>query len=287
MYPLTKKNKDFILDSILTINGLFSAMAVGLIFIFVTRESLLAIQVKGWSFFLDQSWYPLEGQFNVLPMVVGTILVSLGALVLAAPFGLFSALFIVFYSHESIAWPFRRVVELYSGLPSVIFGFWGLMKVVPLLNEISPPGQSLLAGILILALMIFPIITLNLMASFKLASKKYYRISLSLGMRKSTYIWSILLPSLKQQIAGALILALGRAMGETMAVLMVCGNIVKMPTSIFDPVRTLTANIALEMAYAMREHRSALFFTGLILFLLIFLLISIADFWRGNQTWKK
>ncbi|MBI2521751.1 MAG: phosphate ABC transporter permease subunit PstC [Bdellovibrio sp.] len=275
------------LESVLTINGLFSAIAVGLIFIFVTRESLPAIHLKGWAFFIDKSWYPLEGQFNVLPMIAGTIFVSLGALILASPLGLFSAIFISFYAHGSLAWPFRRVVELYAGLPSVIFGFWGLMKLVPMLNEIRPPGQSLLAGILILALMIFPIITLNLMANFRPSSKKYYRVALSLGMRKSTYIWSILLPSLKQQIVGAMILALGRAMGETMAVLMVCGNIVKMPTSIFDPIRTLTANIALEMAYAMNEHRSALFFTGLILFLLIFVLISVADFWRRHESWKE
>lgn len=282
MFLLTKKNQDSLFKLLVKTNGLAAVIFIILIFIFLISESLPLIQSKGHSFFFDNSWYPSENQYNLTPMVIATLFTSLGAIILAIPLGLFAALCTTFYLNEKMSWIFRRVVELFSAIPSVIFGFWGLMELVPLINRIHPPGQSLLAGILILALMIFPILTLNLISSFELASKKLLNVSNSLGLKKSTYIWKILLPSSRGQFLSAIILSLGRAIGETMAVLMVCGNIVKVPTSFFQPVRTLTANMALEMSYAVANHRSALFLAGFILLMIVTLLVFLTDHLKGK-----
>ena len=277
MFQSTSLNRDKYFNLFLKINGLFSAFVVFFIFIFLLKESFAAFDRDIFSYFLDESWFPTEGQFNMAPMIIGSLLVTFGSIVIAFPLGLFSALYISYYCPNSIRSGFRKVIELYTGIPSVIFGFWGLMKVVPIINEINPPGQSLIAGIIILALMIFPIISLSLVAAFEMSSKTDYNVSRSLNIRKSKYIWVILLPSLKKQIVGSVFLSLGRAIGETMAVLMVCGNIVQIPESIFSPIRTLTANIALEMSYAMGVHRSSLFLTGLLLLIIIIIFFFISD----------
>lgn len=257
-----------------------------LIFLFIINESLVSIKELNLSFLRDDSWYPLEGQFNMIPMIVGSLYVTLGAILFAFPVGLFAALFACFYCPLILQSVYVRAIELYTGIPSVIFGFWGLMKLVPVINEINPPGQSLLAGIIILTLMIFPIFTLNLISNFKMNTQEHYKVSMSLGFKRSTYIWFILIPNLKYQILGSVTLATGRAIGETMAVLMVCGNIVKIPSSVFDPMRTLTANIALEMSYATGTHRSSLFFSGFILLVLIVLLFFVLEILKRSFKWR-
>lgn len=286
MFQLTRNRQDFYLKFFLKLNGHFSLLAIFLIFAFIAKESVVALNEHSSSFFLDESWFPTEGKFNMVPMLAGSLFVTFGAIFLAFPLGLFSGIFASFYCPAKMYTSFKRAIELYTGIPSVIFGFWGLMKLVPLINEFNPPGQSLLAGILILALMVFPIITLSLIASFEMTTTNYYKVSESLGLKKSTYIWFILLPSLKGQILGATILSIGRAIGETMAVLMVCGNIVKIPSSLFDPIRTLTANIALEMAYATGSHRSALFLSGLLLLSVVGFLFFLFEVFKKRFSWK-
>lgn len=286
MFQLSRSRQDLYLKVFLKLNGYFSFLAVFLIFLFIGKESIVALSGHGTSFIFDESWFPTEGQFNMIPMLVGSLLVTFGSLLLALPLGIFSSLFASFYCSPRIKTFYRRAIELYTGIPSVIFGLWGLMKLVPIINQIQPPGQSLLAGTLILALMIFPIIALSLISSFEMASKNHFKVSESLGLKKSTYIWFILLPNLKGQILGATILSFGRAIGETMAVLMVCGNIVKIPSSMFEPIRTLTANIALEMAYAMGTHRSALFLSGLLLLSMIGVLLLLSDILKKRFAWK-
>lgn len=286
MFQLTRNRQDLYLNIFLKINGYFSFLAVFLIFLFIGKESFLALSGHNTAFIFDKSWFPSEGQFNMVPMLVGTLTVTFGSVILALPLGVVSSLFATFYCPSRMKAFYRRAIELYTGIPSVVFGFWGLMKLVPIINQFHPPGQSLLSGILVLALMIFPIITLSLISSFEMASKNHFKVSESLGLKKSTYIWFILLPSLKGQILTATILSAGRAIGETMAVLMVCGNIVKIPSSIFDPVRTLTANIALEMAYAMGTHRSTLFLSGLILLILVGILLLLSDGLKKRFVWK-
>jgi phosphate transport system permease protein len=174
------------------------------------------------------------------------------------------------------------LVELLAGIPSVVYGFWGLTTLVPLINQLHPPGASLLAGILILALMILPTIALTTHAALLTVPGEYLRGAAALGMSRWGMIRGVALSTAKTGIVAGIMLAAGRAIGETMAVLMVAGNVVQHATSVFDPVRTLTANIALEMAYAMNDHRAALFVSGLTLMLLVITLSGVAG-WLGRN----
>ena len=206
-----------------------------------------------------------------------SLLASAGALLIAAPFGILSGLFCHYYAPSSIAKIYRRLFELLAGIPSVVYGFWGLTVMVPWLGERYPPGSSLMAGILILAVMILPTMSLAADATFKNVPPQYISGAKALGFSKLRTIVSVVLPSVKNSLISALILQAGRAIGETMAILMVSGNIVQMPESLFSPVRTLTANMALELAYATGNHRSALFVSGLVLIFTILFLVTLAQ----------
>jgi len=278
LYQYFLNRRDLYIKILLGASGFICSLCVILIFLFLLKESFLVITGQELSLFFQKSWFPLEGQFNLIPILIASVLLTFGSIFLALPLGLLTAILERFFLKGLFKIIFRRIIEIYTGIPSVIFGFWGLMKLVPFINDFHPPGQSLLSGILILSLMIFPIISLNIMASVEMSPKHFYRVSESLGISRATYIWKILLPSLKGQIFSSSLLAIGRALGETMAVLMVCGNIVQVPGHLFDPVRSLTANIALEMSYATGEHRSALFLSGLVLFLLTLFLYMLSSF---------
>ena len=202
-------------------------------------------------------------------MVLGSASITIGAIILALPIGIASALLFEYLAPSWIAKPLRAIIEILSGIPSVIYGFWGLIAIVPLLYKLSPPGANVLAGIIVLGIMILPTLSIFVANGIQSITKEQIQSCKSLGLSKTTTITQVIMPSIRQHILNGTIISLGRAVGETMAVLMVCGNIVKIPQSIFDPVRTLTSNIALEMAYALDAHRSALFLSGFILLLII------------------
>ncbi|MEC9282754.1 MAG: phosphate ABC transporter permease subunit PstC [Bdellovibrionota bacterium] len=276
MFQFSRNDQDRAFAWVHFLNAFFSSLCVALIFVFLLKESISFLKIVNVQQLFSQSWYPLENQFNMLPMFVGSLLLGLLALFLAIPLAFFAAIFHVFYCPSFFKQVFRAIVELYTGIPSVIFGFWGLMNLVPFIAKFKAPGFSLLAGVLILALMIFPIICLSLIESLEIKKKSWQKVASSLAIRKETYLWKVLLPNLKSDFASSSLLALGRAIGETMAVLMVCGNIVQVPKSFFEPLRALTSNIALEMAYADGLHRSSLFFSGMILFLLVGILFFLS-----------
>ncbi len=236
-------------------------------------------------FVTDPDWYPTAGEFNLLPMIIGSLLVTLGAMAIAMPFGIGSAIFCQYYAPSAIAQVFRRMLELLAGIPSVVFGFWGLVVLVPIIAKVRAPGTSLLTGIIILALMILPTIALVAESSFKNLPQSYWRSSASMGLRRWSTIWSVCIPAARVGLWTSVVLGLGRAIGETMAVLMVCGNAVKVPESLFDPVRTLTANMALEMAYAVDLHRSSLFVSAL--FLVLIVSLSMVLIQRAQGTYLK
>ena len=213
----------------------------------------------------------------ISPMGAVSFLVTLGAVVRAGPLGVVAAIFCQYYAPPQIACLYRRAIELLAGIPSVVFGFWGLMVLVPIINHWHPPGQSLLAAILILALMILPTIGLVADVSLGQLPKEYRSSAEALGLSRWAIVRGIFVPAASPGILTGKLLATGRAIGEALAVLMVCGNIVQVPGSIFEPVRTLTANNALEMGYAAGDHRSALFITGLILTLAIIVLVLISE----------
>jgi len=262
---------------LLRLCALAAATVVLLILAFLVLESWPALHDVGIArFFGDRSWHPTEGEYNFLPMLAGSVYCALGALLLAAPSGIAAALFSRYYAPGFVAGSFRRLIQLLAGIPSVVYGLWGLTTLAPLIGRLHPPGASLLAGILILALMILPTIVLTADAALAAVPQSYLRGAAALGLSRLGMISGVTLPAARSGIATGILLAAARAMGETMAVLMVCGNVVQYPDSLFAPVRTLTANIALETAYAMGDHRSALFVSGLALMLLTLAMVGAA-----------
>lgn len=254
--------------------GVISGAVVVLIAVFLFAESLPGLRRVGLGrFFGDSSWHPspaaADGAFNLVPMLWGTLAATAGAVLLAAPLGILSAVFCRHVAPPILARSYRRLIELLAGIPSVVYGFWGLVVLVPLIARLEPPGASLLAGILVLALMILPTVALTADAALESVPRRYLRGAAALGLSRWATLAGVVLPAARSGIATGVILATGRALGETMAVLMVCGNVVQVPESFFAPVRTLTANIALEMAYALGDHRSSLFVTGLLLLVLV------------------
>lgn len=271
-----KHHEDLLLVWLLRIVAAIAGVIMFFIVGFLLKESLPVLQKVGiTAFFTDETWNPSEESYNLVPMIWGTILTTAGAVLLATPLGIISALFCQYYAPKAIASSYRRLIELLAGIPSVVYGFWGLVALVPLINRWQAPGTSLLVGIAILTLMILPTIALVADATFAEVPQEYLLGASAMGLSNWGTIWQIVLPVSKSGLLTGVVLETGRAIGETMAVLMVCGNVVQIPDRIFDPVRTLTANIALEMAYALDSHRSALFVSGLLL-LSVIIILAIA-----------
>jgi phosphate transport system permease protein len=256
-----------------------------LILLFLLKESWPVLrQAALMRFVIDASWHPVQGLYKLTPMLSATLYSTLGAVLLASPMGITSALFSRYYAPPFIAGCYRRLIELLAGIPSVVYGFWGLTTLAPLVGRLHPPGVSLLTGILILTLMILPTVALTVDAALAAVPVAYVRGAVALGLSRWGLISGVALPAARSGIAAGIMLAAGRAIGETMAVLMVAGNVVQQPQSIFDSVRTLTANIALEMAYATGQHRAALFVSGLALMVMVLVLVGTAElFYRERQ----
>ncbi|MBD2493727.1 phosphate ABC transporter permease subunit PstC [Nostoc sp. FACHB-280] len=275
---LSPSQSDIFLLWILRGLALTTGIIVILITTFLLLEALPILREVGWLRFVsDRSWHPVQGLYNLLPMLWGSLLVTFGSVLFAAPLGIGSAIFCQYYAPPVVGGLYRQLINLLAGIPSVVYGFWGLVVLVPLIGKLQPPGTSLLAGIAILTLMILPTIALTAEASFSELPTEYLQGAAALGISRWATIRSVVLPAAKSGLFTGLILGTGRAIGETMAVLMVCGNVVQTPLSIFDPIRTLTANIALEMAYATGNHRAALFVSGLLLMGAIAILVAFAE----------
>ena len=278
---------DSVTVAILRLAGVLAGAIVLLIVLFLVRDAWPALRTVGLTrFFSDSSWHPAggaeQGRFNLTPMLVGTLLATAGAIAVAAPLGIACALFTRFYAPRRIGQVHRRVLELLAGIPSVVYGFWGLVVLAPLIAKLQPPGQSLLAAIVILAIMILPTVALLSDAALRSVPAANLQAAHAMGLSRLGVIFGAALPAARGGIATAVLLATGRAIGETMAVLMVAGNVVQVPHSVFDPVRTMTANIALELGYAMDHHRAALFVSGLMLMLMIIVLVGLSE-WMGRS----
>lgn len=279
---MSPSRSDLLLALTLRACALAASAILLLIVHFLIRESVPALRNVGPArFFGDPSWHPTaraeEGTFNIVPMLIGTLAATIGAVLVATPLGIGSAVFCRFYAPAVVATPYRRMIELLAGIPSVVYGFWGLMVLAPLIAQWRPPGPSLLAGIVILAIMILPTMALSADAALAAVSRDYLRAAAALGLSRWGTIRHVAMPAARNGMFTGMILQTSRAIGETMAVLMVCGNVVQTPGSLFDPIRTLTANIALEMAYAMGDHRSALFVCGLLLILVVGAFVLTAE----------
>jgi len=255
-----------------------SALAVITLFIFIEGVPVIG-KVGFFNFIFGMKWAPSLGYFGIFPMIVGTVLVTLGAAVIGVPVALACSIFLTEFAPKRVRTLVRPAIQLLAGIPSVVYGFWGLTFIVPLIRTyLGGPGLSILAGSIILAIMILPtIISISEVSLLSLPSL-YKQGSLALGATHWQTIHSVLIPAAKSGIMAAIILGIGRAIGETMAVIMVLGNAVAMPGSILDPARTLTTNIGIEMGYASGDHQQALFATGIVLLVIIMILNSAAQY---------
>ncbi|MCJ7642691.1 MAG: phosphate ABC transporter permease subunit PstC, partial [Desulfobacterales bacterium] len=253
---------------------------LALITFFIFEQGLPLISKVGpRAFILGERWVPSQGSYGILPMIVSSFWVTFGALALSIPLGLACSIFLKEWSPPSAGLILRPAIHLLAAIPSVIYGFWGLVVLVPLVrNHLGGPGLSILSGSVILGFMILPTIISISEDSLRALPPTYKEGALALGATHWQTIWRVLIPAARSGIVASIVLGMGRAVGETMAMIMILGNSVKMPTSFLDSARTLTTNIGLEMAYASGDHRQALFATGIVLFVIIMLLNSLAIF---------
>ncbi len=265
----------------------FSALgSLALITIFIFKEGLpLIFKVGLGQFILGRQWSPSHGSFGILSMILGSFWVTGGALTLGVPLGVAVAIFTAEFAPASLASAVRPLVQLLAGIPSVIYGFVGLTVLIPLIQRyLGGPGPSALAGAIVLTIMILPTIVSISEDSIRAVPREYRDGALALGATQWQTIWRVVLPAARSGILSSIILGMGRAIGETMAVIMVVGNALALPFSPLQSVTTLTSNIGLEMAYATGDHRQALFATGAVLFVIIMALSISASMVSRRPT---
>ncbi|WP_312095835.1 phosphate ABC transporter permease subunit PstC [Niallia sp.] len=257
--------------------ALLSVISLLLIIGFVFYKGAHPFVAEGFSFFdflFGADWVPSEGKFGIWPMIVASLYATIGALVIGVPIGLFTAIFLAEIASKRIAKIVSPAIQLLAGIPSVLYGVFGLAIIVPFLQNTLGlvKGQSLLAVILVLAIMMLPTIVTVAETAIRAVPRTYREGSLALGVSEIGTIFKVVVPAAKSGIMTAIVLGLGRAIGETMAVILVAGNSLIVPTSLTDSIRPLTTNIALEMGYAAGTHQEMLFATGIVLFSFILIL---------------
>jgi phosphate transport system permease protein len=274
------KNKyiaEEVAKNIFMLSALIAVVSLLLIIGFVFYKGLTPFLFKGYSFMefiTGADWVPSADKFGISSMVVASIIATIGALIIGVPVGILTAVFIAEVAPKQLAKIISPAVELLAGIPSVLYGVFGLAVIVPGIQNIFnlPKGQSLLAVIVVLAVMMLPTIISVSEIAIRAVPQAYKEGSLALGASKIETIFKVMLPAAKSGILAAVILGIGRALGETMAVILVAGNSPVLPTSLMDSVRPLTTNIALEMGYAFGTHQEMLFATGVVLFTFILIL---------------
>lgn len=256
-----------------------SVLAVALICIFLFANGIPAMSEIGiFDFLLGEEWRPSNNIYGILPMIMGSIYVTAGAIVIGVPVGIFTSVFMAHYCPKKI-YPFlKSATELLAGIPSVVYGFFGLVVIVPMIRNytvaqgIGGNGQTMLTASIILGIMILPTIIGVTESAMRSVPDQYYEGSLALGATKERTIFRIVIPAAKSGVIAGIVLGIGRAIGETMAVIMVAGNQPRMPQGILEGVRTMTTNIVMEMGYAADLHREALIATAVVLFVFILII---------------
>ena len=263
---------------VLRVTALSALSGLALITAFIFKEGVPVIAKIGLvDFIFSGDWYPMEGQFGIFPMIVGSLAVTGGAMVIGVVFGLGCAVLLTQFSSPRVISIVKPSIELLAGIPSVVFGFIGVVILVPFIRDtLGGPGLSVLAASIVLGVMVLPTVTSISVDALQAVPRSYREGSIALGATEWQTTHRVILKAARSGIVAAVILGMGRAVGETMAVIMVAGNTLDVPHSLLDPVRTLTSNIALEMGYAAGEHRQALFATGVVLFVIIMVLNTIA-----------
>lgn len=268
------------MEFVFAVCACFSIAAVALICVFLFANGVPAMKEIGvFDFLLGTKWAPSNqpASFGIFPMIIGSIYVTAGAIIIGVPIGLLTAVFMARFCPKKLYPILHPLVDLLAGIPSIVYGFFGMAFLVPIIRDLSVRllggnGQSVLTASILLGLMILPTIIGGSEAAIRAVPDSYYEGSLALGATHERSVFFAMLPAAKSGILTSVVLGIGRAIGETMAVIMVAGNSPVIPGSMFAGVRTLTANIVLEMGYATGLHREALIATGVVLFVFILLI---------------
>lgn len=271
-----------------------SVLVVAFICIYLFHNGALALTKIGlWNFLAGTVWRPNIEIFGIFPMILGSVYVTLGAIIVGVPTGILTAVFMAFYCPQKLYRPLKIATDILAGIPSVVYGFFGLVVIVPLVRDFGQAlgfggnGNSIVTASLLLGIMILPTIISVTESALRAVPALYYEGAVALGASHEQSIFHVVLPAAKSGVLAGIVLGIGRAAGETMAVIMVAGNQARIPTDIFQGVRTLTANVVIEMGYAADLHREALIATGVVLFCFILMInLGLARINRKNMTKK-
>lgn len=272
-----KNQKEKIMQGVFLVSALASILAVVLICVFLFANGIPAIAEIGFfDFIFGQTWRPSNNLYGIFPMIIGSIYVTAGAIVIGVPIGILTAMYMALFCPPKFYKILKPAVELLAGIPSVVYGFFGMILIVPFVRgSFGGNGNSMLAASILLGIMILPTIINVSESAIRAVPDSYYEGGRALGASHERTSFFVLLGAAKSGVLSAVILGVGRSIGETMAVIMVAGNQARMPKGLLQGVRTMTANIVIEMGYAAELHREALIATGVVLFVFI-LLINIS-----------
>lgn len=279
-----EKRKEEIMKFVFLLAAFASIATVAMICLFLFANGLPTISKIGAAdFFLGERWRPANDVYGILPMILGSLYVTLGAIVVGVPVGILTAVFMARFCPEKIYNVLKPSVELLAGIPSVVYGFFGLVVMVPFIREhIGGTGSSMLTASLLLGMMILPTLISVAEAALRAVPDSYYEGALALGAGHVRSVFFTVVPAAKSGIMAAIILGMGRAVGETMAVIMVAGNQARMPIGILEGVRMMTTNIVIEMGYAADLHRDALIATAVVLFVFILIINLTFSYLKGK-----
>ena len=253
--------------------ALFSVVAVGVISIFLFASAIPTIaEIGPLEFLLGTTWKPGSNLYGILPMILGSIVVTLISIIIGVPLGIATVLYLTFFASNKVKKVMNPSVELLAGIPSVVYGFFGLMVLVPIMRYVTGNGKSILTASILLSVMILPTIVTVSQSSLNALDPALLEGALALGDSKERAVLRVMMPAASSGIMSSVVLGIGRSIGETMAVVMVAGNQPRIPSSLLEGARTMTANIVLEMGYAADLHREALLATGAVLFVFILLI---------------
>ena len=278
--------KEKVMKVVFLMTACVSILAVALICLFLFVNGVPAIQKIGLFEFLGgTTWKASSDKFGILPMILGSVYVTAGALVIGVPIGILTAVFLARFCPKRLYKPLKAGVDLLAGIPSVVYGFFGLCVLVPLTQDLfGGSGSSILTASVLLGIMILPTIIETSESALQAVPNKYYEGALALGATHERSVYRTIVPAAKSGIMAGIVLGIGRAIGETMAVIMVAGNQARMPKGIFQGIRTLTANIVIEMGYATDLHREALIATGVVLFVFILIINTLFSILKRKEV---
>ena len=266
-----KNLKEVVMGNVFLLAACVSVVIVMMICGFLFAKGLpTMVEIGVGDFLLGTKWKPSIDVYGIMPMILGSFYVTVGALVIGVPVGILTAIFMAYFCPEKLYGILKPAVELLAGIPSVVYGFFGLVMLVPLVRDnFGGTGFGILTASILLGIMLLPTVISVAEAALHAVPKSYYEGALALGADHTHSVFSIIVPAAKSGIFAAIVLGIGRAIGETMAVIMVAGNQARIPQSLLDGVRTMTTNIVIEMGYAADLHRDALIATAVVLFIFI------------------